>query len=59
MTTLAAFVVSTRWGLFGYRERFWGSLQEAAGAVELAAALAASLLVGASAKARRAVSCEP
>ncbi|TMM13056.1 MAG: hypothetical protein E6F98_06990 [Actinobacteria bacterium] len=59
VTTLAAFVVSTRWGLFGYRERFWGSWQEAAGAVELAAALAASLLVGASAKARRAVSCEP
>ena len=36
--TLVAFVVSTRWGLFGYRERFWGSWQEAAGAVELAAA---------------------
>lgn len=41
--TLAAFVVSTRWGLFGYRERFWGSWQEAAAGLELAAvALAAS-----------------
>jgi hypothetical protein len=38
--TLAAFVVSTRWGLFGYRESFWGSWQEAAAGVELAAALA-------------------
>jgi hypothetical protein len=37
--TLAAFVVSTRWGLFGYRETFWGSWQEGAGGVELAAAL--------------------
>jgi hypothetical protein len=45
--TLAAFAVSTRWGLFGYHERFWGSWQEAAGAIELAAALlAAVLLVG-------------
>ncbi len=44
--TLAAFVVSTRWGLFGYRETFWGSWQEAAGAVELAAALLAALLLG-------------
>jgi len=45
--TLAAFAISTRWGLFGYHERFWGSWQEAAGAIELAAALlAAVLLVG-------------
>ncbi|HLY94028.1 MAG TPA: hypothetical protein VKP14_04190 [Gaiellaceae bacterium] len=36
-TTLAAFAVSTRWGLFGYHERFWGQWQEAAGAAELAA----------------------
>ena len=43
--TLAAFVVSTRWGLFGYHETFWGSWQEAAGAVELAAALLAALLL--------------
>ena len=35
--TLVAFAVSTRWGLFGYRETFWGSWQEAAGGVELAA----------------------
>lgn len=40
--TLAAFAISTRWGLFGYRESFWGSWQEAAGAVELAAALLAT-----------------
>lgn len=51
MATLAAFVVSTRWGLFGYRERFWGSWQEAAAAVELAAAVAAALLVAVSARA--------
>jgi len=37
--TLAAFAISTRWGLFGYRETFWGSWQEAAGGLELAAAL--------------------
>ena len=41
--TLAAFVISTRWGLFGYRETFWGSWQEAAGGVELAALLAVVL----------------
>jgi hypothetical protein len=43
--TLAAFAVSTHWGLFGYRESFWGSWQEAAGAVELAAALLAGALL--------------
>ena len=44
--TLAAFAISTRWGLFGYRETFWGSWQEAAGGIELAAAaLAAGLLL--------------
>jgi hypothetical protein len=43
--TLAGFAVSTRWGLFGYRETFWGSWQEAAGGVELAAALLAVLLL--------------
>jgi hypothetical protein len=43
--TLAGFAVSTRWGLFGYRETFWGSWQEAAGGVELAAALLAALLL--------------
>jgi len=37
--TLAAFAMSTRFGLFGYHERFWGSWQEAAGGVEIAAAL--------------------
>jgi hypothetical protein len=37
--TLAAFAVSTHWGLFGYHERFWGGWQEAAGGIELAAAL--------------------
>ena len=44
-TTLAAFAVSTRWGLFGYRESFWGSWQEAAGGVELAATLTAAMLL--------------
>jgi hypothetical protein len=43
--TLAGFVVSTRWGLFGYHESFWGSWQEAAGGIELAAALLAALLL--------------
>jgi hypothetical protein len=35
--TLAAFLVATRWGLFGYHERFWGSWQLAAGLVEATA----------------------
>jgi hypothetical protein len=43
--TLIGFVISTRWGLFGYRETFWGSWQEAAGGVELAAALLAAVLL--------------
>jgi hypothetical protein len=43
--TLAAFLVSTRWGLFGYRERFWGSWQEAAGGIELAAAGVTAVLL--------------
>lgn len=43
--TLAAFAVSTRWGLFGYRETFWGSWQEAAGGVELAAAVLVAFLL--------------
>jgi hypothetical protein len=43
--TLAAFVASTRWGLFGYRETFWGSWQEAAGGVELAAAVCLTALL--------------
>jgi hypothetical protein len=45
--TLAAFLVSTRWGLFGYHERFWGSWQEATGAVELAAAVLVAALLAA------------
>jgi hypothetical protein len=53
--TLAAFAVSTRWGLFGYRESFWGSWQEAAGGVELAAALTAVLLLLLPAWGRRAL----
>jgi hypothetical protein len=43
--TLVGFVISTRWGLFGYRETFWGSWQEAAGGVELAAALLVAFLL--------------
>jgi len=43
--TLVGFVVSTRWGLFGYHETFWGSWQVAAGAIELAAAFLAALLL--------------
>jgi len=43
--TLVGFAISTRWGLFGYRETFWGSWQEAAGGVELAAALLVAALL--------------
>lgn len=43
--TLAAFGVSARWGLFGYREAFWGSWQEAAGGLELAALATAAVLL--------------
>jgi hypothetical protein len=43
--TLAGFAISTRWGLFGYHEMFWGSWQEAAGGVELAAVLLTGLLL--------------
>jgi hypothetical protein len=43
--TLVGFVISTRWGLFGYRETFWGSWQEAAGGVELAAVASVALLL--------------
>jgi len=43
--TLAGFAISTRWGLFGYRESFWGSWQEAAGGVELAAAFLTAFLL--------------
>lgn len=43
--TLVGFAISTRWGLFGYHESFWGSWQEAAGGVELAAAFLAALLL--------------
>jgi hypothetical protein len=43
--TLVAFVISTRWGLFGYRETFWGSWQEAAGGLELAAAAVVAYLL--------------
>ena len=42
--TLVGFAISTRWGIFGYRETFWGSWQEAAGGVELAAALLVAFL---------------
>ena len=43
--TLAGFAISTRWGLFGYHETFWGSWQEAAGGIELAAAFLAAVLL--------------
>jgi hypothetical protein len=43
--TLAGFAISARWGLFGYHETFWGSWQEAAGGIELAAAFLAVLLL--------------
>jgi len=43
--TLAAFAISTRWGLFGYRETFWGSWQEAAAGIELTAAVLVAALL--------------
>ena len=43
--TLAGFAVSTRWGLFGYHESFWGSWQAAAGGIELAAAFLTAFLL--------------
>jgi hypothetical protein len=39
LSTFVAFAVSTRYGLFGYRESFWGTWQESAGGVELAATI--------------------
>ena len=48
LSTFVAFAVSTRYSLFGYHESFWGSWQEAAGGVELAAAVV--LLYGALAR---------
>jgi hypothetical protein len=51
--TLAGFAISTRWGLFGYRETFWGSWQEAAGGVELTATLLVALLLALAARAGR------
>ena len=38
-------MISTRWGLFGYHETLWGSWQVAAGAIELAAAFLAALVL--------------
>ena len=43
--TLAGFAISTRWGLVGYHESFWGSWQEAAGGIELAAGVLAAVLL--------------
>ena len=43
--TLAAFAISTRWGLFGYKETFWGSWQEAAGGLELTAGVLVAALL--------------
>jgi hypothetical protein len=45
VATLVGFVISTRWGLFGYRETFWGSWQEAAGGIELVALFLSGLLL--------------
>jgi hypothetical protein len=53
--TLAAFAVSTQWGLFGYRESFWGSWQEAAGGIELAAVVLATMLLDLSRRRRQAL----
>jgi hypothetical protein len=51
--TLAAFIVATRRGLFGYHERFWGSWQLAAGLVEVAALLLSAALATASLRSAR------
>jgi hypothetical protein len=44
LTTLAAFLISVHWGLFGYQERLHGAWQERAAAVELAGAAVAGLV---------------
>jgi len=45
-TTLAAFLISVQWGLFGYHERFSGTWQSTAGLVELVAAVLLGTLAG-------------
>jgi hypothetical protein len=42
--TLAAFLISVHWGLFGYRETLHGTWQERAAAVEAAGAVVSGLL---------------
>jgi len=39
VTTLAAFLISVHWGMFGYHERFSGTWQSTAGLVELVTAV--------------------
>jgi hypothetical protein len=51
--TLVAFLVSVRWGLFGYQETLRGAWQERAAVVEVAAAIACVVLAMLSLRRRR------
>jgi hypothetical protein len=53
LTTLAAFLISVHWGLFGHRETLHGAWQERAAAVEIAGAAAAGLVTVALLRGRR------
>jgi len=44
LATLAGFVISVHWGLFGYRETLSGAWQERAAVVEIAGAIACAIV---------------
>jgi hypothetical protein len=46
LATLAAFLISVHWGLFGYRETLRGAWQERAAVVEILGAIACGWLAG-------------
>jgi hypothetical protein len=51
--TLVAFLISVRWGLFGYRETLSGAWQQRAAAVEIAGTIAGLALMSWAFRARR------
>ena len=46
LATLAGFLISVHWGLFGYRETLSGAWQERAAVVEIAGATACAVVAG-------------
>src|SRR5204862_5210855 len=44
--TLAGFLISVHWGLFGYQETLSGAWQERAAVVEIAGAIACAVVAG-------------